>query len=102
VRPRFTISQSYLTHPSSTLRDIKRAAEARLRSHVSTGKLGAVKKLVRSKGKDALCVPSDQEEINKLGAQLDRAVEELNVRNLVSHCCSLVLTPFISSSHRSG
>jgi hypothetical protein len=50
---------------------------------MSTGRLGAVKKLMRSKGKDALRAPDDQEVIKKLRAQLDRAVEELNVRALV-------------------
>jgi WD40 repeat protein len=44
-----------------------------------------LKKLIRSKGKDVLRVSADQEETRKFGAQLDRAVEELNVRVLVSH-----------------
>jgi hypothetical protein len=36
-------------------------------------------------------VSEDQEETKKLGAQLDRAVEELNVRTPVSHSCVSVL-----------
>jgi hypothetical protein len=50
-----------------------------------------LKKLVRSKGKDVSRVSADQEETKKLGAQLDRAVEELSVRTLVSHLRLFVL-----------
>jgi hypothetical protein len=44
-----------------------------------------LKNFFRSEGKDALRVSADQEETKKLGAQLDRAVVELNVRILVWH-----------------
>jgi hypothetical protein len=67
----------------STLQNIKHATEARLSTPMSTGRLGAVKKIMRSKGKDALRALDDQEEVKKLRAQIDRAVEELNVRTLV-------------------
>jgi hypothetical protein len=41
-----------------------------------------LKKLIGTKVKNVLRVSEDQEETKKLGAQLDRAVEELNVRVL--------------------
>jgi hypothetical protein len=52
-----------------------------------------LKKLIRSNIKDVSRVSADQEETKRLGAQLDRAVEELNVRTLTSHSsvCVLIL-----------
>jgi hypothetical protein len=79
------ICKSRLTQASSTLQEIKLAAETRLHAPASTRKRDAFKKLIGSKGKDAWRVSEDQEETKKLGAQLDRAVEELNVRMVVLH-----------------
>jgi hypothetical protein len=75
-------THSRLTRPSSALQEIKSATESRLATSSSTGKLDSMKKLLRSKGKDALRTSTDQEEIQKLGRQLDRAVEEFDVRSL--------------------
>jgi hypothetical protein len=55
-----------------------------LHAPASTRKRDAFKKLIGTKGKNVLRVSEDQEDTKKLGTQLDRAVEELNVRVLVS------------------
>jgi hypothetical protein len=91
-----------LTQPSSTLQEIKLAADTRLHAPASTRKRDALKKLIRSKGKDVSRVSEDQEETKKLGAQLDRAVEELNVRILVSHSRVFVLILVTRSLLRSA
>jgi hypothetical protein len=70
-----------LTQSNSTLQEIKSTIEARLHSpETATGKRAAVKKLFRAKAKDAARVLTDQEEIKKLGEQLDRAIEDFGVR----------------------
>jgi hypothetical protein len=97
-----TSSYGCLTQPSSTLHDIKLATEARLLTPTSMGKLGAMKKLIRYKGKDAVCASADQEQTKHLGAQLDRAVEEMNVRKFGSYSRPPVLIPFARLSLRSA
>jgi hypothetical protein len=91
-----------LTQPSSTLQEIKLAAETRLHAPASTRKRDALKKLIRFKGKDVSRVSADQEETKKLGAELDRAVEELNVRTHVSYSRMFVLILGIRSLLRSA
>jgi phage terminase large subunit len=81
---------------SSILQEIKSSTESRLRTPASTGTLHSVKKLMRSKGKDALRMSADQEETRKLSEKLDRAVEELGVRT--DH---LRLSSMLMSSTRS-
>jgi septal ring factor EnvC (AmiA/AmiB activator) len=59
--------------------------QARLHSPAApTGKRAAVKRFFRAKGKDAARVSVDQEEIKKLGDQLDRAIEDFGVRTLTT------------------
>jgi hypothetical protein len=97
-----TISHGCLTQPSSTLHDIKLATEARLLTPISIGKLGAMKKLIRYKGEDAVCASADQKQTKHLGSQLDHAVEEMNVRNFGSYSRPRVLIPFTRLSLRSA
>jgi hypothetical protein len=60
---------------------MKSSIEARLDSpETPTGKRAAVKKFFRAKAKDAARVATDQEEIKKLGEQLDRGIEDFGVR----------------------
>jgi hypothetical protein len=47
-------------------------------------------RLVRSKRKDVARVPEDLEELKRLGQELDRAVEEFNVRTFLFLESSLV------------
>jgi hypothetical protein len=91
-----------LTQPSSTLLEIKLAAETRLNVPASTGKRAAFKKLIGTKVKNVLRVSEDQEETKKLGAQLDRAVEELNARVLALRKRSYVLILMTRSLLRSA
>jgi hypothetical protein len=56
------------------------ATETRLHSPPTPS--GKLMKFVRGKGKDAVRVSADLEELKKLGDKLDRAVEELDVRIL--------------------
>jgi hypothetical protein len=64
----------------STLQEVMSGTETRL--HPSPALSGKLMKFVRGKGKDAVLVSADSEELKKLGDKLDRAVEELNVRIL--------------------
>jgi hypothetical protein len=74
-----------LTQPNSTLQKIKSTVEAHLHSPATpTGKRAAVKSFFRAKGKDAARVSADQEEITKLGEELDRAIEDFGVRTLIT------------------
>jgi hypothetical protein len=86
-----------LTPASSTLQEIKLAAETRLHAPVSTRKRDTLRNFFRSKGKDVSRVSADQEETKKLGGQLDRAVEELNVHTSVLHKRVLMLIEFTRS-----
>jgi hypothetical protein len=54
--------------------------ETRLKS--SSGPTGKLRRLVRAGGKDAVRVSADMEELKELGEELDRAVEEFDVRTL--------------------
>jgi hypothetical protein len=96
------ICKSRLTHASSTLQEIKLAAETRLHAPVSTRKRDTLRNFFRSKGRDVSRVSADQEEIKKLRGQLDRAVEELNVRTSVSHDRVLMLIHITRSLPRSA
>jgi hypothetical protein len=96
------ICKSRLTQANSTLQEIRLAAETRLHASVSTRKRDTLRNFFRSKGKDVSRVSADQEETKKLGGQLDRAVEELNVRTSVSHNRVLVLIQFTRSLPRSA
>jgi hypothetical protein len=49
-------------------------------------------RLVRARVKDAVRVPADIDELKKLGEELDRAVEEFDVRTLPPYEHLLVLT----------
>jgi hypothetical protein len=73
-------SRVMLRQPTRTMKEIKSSIDARLQSPTPTGGLSAVAKFVRAKGKDAARVSVDQEQIKKLGQQLDRAIEEFGVR----------------------
>jgi hypothetical protein len=48
--------------------------------------------LVRSKRKDVARVPEDLEELKRLGQELDRAIEEFDVRTLILWNCFLFPT----------
>jgi hypothetical protein len=72
-------------HPESILQEIKSTTEPHLHSApVPTGKLGSAMRLLRGKGKGALRMSADQEEIKKLGEKLEYAIEEFGVRTLSS------------------
>jgi hypothetical protein len=55
--------------------------------------LGFLKKFFRDKGKDALRVSADQEEIKKLEEKLDRAMKDFTVRIIIlrNQCFALIL-----------
>jgi hypothetical protein len=69
-----------LTRLSSTLKEIKTATDTRLKTPPAT--TGKLLKLVRAKGKDAIRMSVDLEEIRNLGKKLDRAMEEFDVSTL--------------------
>jgi hypothetical protein len=73
------------TQSNSTLREIRSTIEARLHSPAApTGNRAAAKRFFRAKAKDAARMSADQEEINKLGVQLDRAIEDFGVRTFIN------------------
>jgi hypothetical protein len=73
-------SRVVLIQPASTLKEIQSTAAARLDAPTPTSKLRSVKKFIRTKVKDAVRVTEDQDQVTKLGQQLDRAIEEFGVR----------------------
>jgi hypothetical protein len=86
-----------LTRPSSTLQEIKSTTETRLLTPTPSGKLDSVKRLIRTKGKNALRVSVDRAEIKRLEVNLDHAVEEFGVRIIKWRDCHCVLRSFIRS-----
>jgi hypothetical protein len=68
-----------LTRSSSTLQKIELTVRTRLDTPIPTGKFSCIKRL-RAKMKNASLVSADQEQIEKLGKELDLALEEYGVR----------------------
>jgi hypothetical protein len=66
--------------PTSTLKEIMSTIDVRLHAPTPTSKFGSVKNFIRTKGKDAVRVTEDQDEVKKLKEQLGSAIEEFGVR----------------------
>jgi hypothetical protein len=81
-----------LMQSTRTMKEIKSSIDARLQIPTPTGRLSAVTKFVRAKGKDVVRVSVDQEQIKKLGQQLDRAIEEFGVRTTSRGILNALLT----------